>query len=63
MTSWADDLYPAADGWLVHVRIGVEMSRHEASSARIASSLLRLEAWLTHDLARSGRGVVRGGLG
>jgi hypothetical protein len=49
----AYDLYPTDDGWLVHARVGVEMSAHESSAPTIAEALLRLESWLTRDLSRT----------
>jgi hypothetical protein len=49
----AYDLYPTDDGWLVHARVGVEMSAHESSAQTIAEALLRLESWLTRDLSRT----------
>ncbi len=47
------ELFPDPDGWLVYVRIGVEMSAHEGSAKTISDAMLKLEAWLTHELARS----------
>jgi hypothetical protein len=49
----AYDLVPAGDGWLVYARVGVEMSAHEDSANEIAGAMLRLEAWLTRQLAQT----------
>jgi hypothetical protein len=49
----AYDLLPDGDGWLVYVRVGVEMSAHEDSAKEISDAMLRLEAWLTRELART----------
>jgi hypothetical protein len=47
------ELFPDPDGWLVYVRVGVEMSSHESSATTISDAMLRLEAWLTRELART----------
>lgn len=47
------ELYPDPDGWLVYVRVGVEMSSHESSARTISDAMLKLEAWLTRELART----------
>lgn len=47
------ELFPDPDGWLVYVRIGVEMSAHEGSATTISDAMLKLEAWLTHELAKA----------
>ena len=47
------ELFPDPEGWLVYARIGVEMSAHEGSAKTISDAMLKLEAWLTHELARS----------
>lgn len=47
------ELLPDPDGWLVYVRVGVEMSSHESSARTISDAMLRLEAWLTRELAKS----------
>jgi hypothetical protein len=49
----AYDLLPDGDDWLVYVRVGVEMSAHEDSAKEISDAMLRLEAWLTGQLART----------
>jgi hypothetical protein len=49
----AYDLLPDGDGWLVYVRVGVEMSAHEDSAKEISDSMLRLESWLTRQLAQT----------
>lgn len=49
----AYDLLPDGDGWLVYVRVGVEMSAHEDSAKEISDAMLRLEAWLTRQLAQA----------
>jgi hypothetical protein len=49
----AYDLLPDGDGWLVYVRVGVEMSAHEDSAKEISDAMLRLEAWLTRQLAQT----------
>jgi hypothetical protein len=49
----AYDMFPTDDGWLVYVRVGVEMSAHEDSSKTISAALLKLEGWLTRELAKS----------
>lgn len=46
----AYELLPDQDGWLVYVRAGVEMSAHAASAKDIGDALLKLEAWLSHEL-------------
>jgi hypothetical protein len=47
------ELFPDTDGWLVYVRVGVEMSAHEGSAKTISDAMLKLEAWLTQELAKS----------
>ena len=47
------DLLPDGDGWLVYVRVGVEMSAHEDSAKELSDAMLRLEAWLTRQLAEA----------
>lgn len=47
------ELFPDPDGWLVYVRVGVEMTSHEGSAKTISDAMLKLEAWLTRELARS----------
>ena len=49
----AYDMFPTEDGWLVYVRVGVQMSAHEDSSKTISAALLKLESWLTKELAKS----------
>jgi hypothetical protein len=49
----AYDMFPTEDGWLVYTRIGVEMSSHEGSAKTISDALLKLEGWLTRELAKS----------
>ncbi len=49
----AYDLLPDGDGWLVYARVGVEMSAHEDSAKELSDAMLRLEAWLTRELART----------
>jgi len=49
----AYDLLPDGDGWLVYVRVGVEMSAHPDSAKEISDAMLRLEAWLTRQLAQT----------
>ena len=49
----AYDLIPDGDGWLVYVRVGVEMSAHEDCAKEISDAMLRLEGWLTRQLAQS----------
>jgi hypothetical protein len=49
----AYDMFPTEDGWLVHARVGVEMKKHERAAKDISDALLKLESWLTRDLARS----------
>ena len=46
------DMYPTDDGWLVYTRVGVEMSDHESSAKTISDALLKLDSWLSRDLAR-----------
>jgi hypothetical protein len=46
------DMYPAEDGWLVYSRVGVEMSAHEGSAKTISDALIKLESWLTRELAK-----------
>jgi hypothetical protein len=47
------DLYPTDDGWLVYTRVGVEMSEHESSAKTISDALLKLDSWLSRELARA----------
>jgi hypothetical protein len=47
------EMFPMDDGWLVYVRLGVQMSKHEGSAKTISDALLKLEGWLTKELARS----------
>lgn len=49
----AYDLFPTEDGWLVYARVGVQMSAHEGSAKTISDALLKLESWLTRELAKS----------
>jgi hypothetical protein len=49
----AYDLFPTEEGWLVYTRVGVQMSAHEGSAKTISEALLKLESWLTRELARS----------
>jgi hypothetical protein len=49
----AYDLLPDGNDWLVYVRVGVEMSAHEDSAKELADAMLRLEAWLTRQLAQT----------
>ena len=49
----AYDMFPTDDGWLVYVRVGVEMSNHEGSVKTISDALMKLESWLTRELAKS----------
>ncbi|MBX3190436.1 MAG: hypothetical protein KF819_25775 [Labilithrix sp.] len=49
----AYDMFPTDDAWLVYVRIGVEMSAHEGSAKTISDAMLKLESWLTRELAKS----------
>jgi hypothetical protein len=49
----AYEMFPTDDGWLVYVRVGVEMSNHEGSAKTISDALLKLESWLTKELAKS----------
>lgn len=49
----AYDLIPDGDDWLVYVRVGVEMNAHQDSAKEISDAMLRLEAWLTRELART----------
>jgi len=49
----AVDLYPTDDGWLVYTRVGVEMSDHESSAKTISDALLKLDSWLSRDLAHA----------
>lgn len=46
------DLYPTDDGWLVYARVGVDMSAHESSAPTITAAILKLESFLTRDLAK-----------
>jgi hypothetical protein len=47
------DMFPTDDGWLVYARVGVEMSAHASSARTISDALLKLESWLTRELART----------
>jgi hypothetical protein len=47
------EMYPTDDGWLVYTRVGVDMSAHASSAKTISDALLKLEAWLTRELARA----------
>jgi hypothetical protein len=47
------DFYPEGDAWLVYTRVAVEMSEHESSAKTISDALLKLDAWLSRDLAKS----------
>jgi hypothetical protein len=49
----AYEMFPTDDGWLVYARVGVEMSAHEGSAKTISDALLKLESWLTRELAKS----------
>jgi hypothetical protein len=49
----AYDLFPTEEGWLVYARVGVQMSAHEGSAKTISDALLKLESWLTRELAKS----------
>jgi hypothetical protein len=49
------DFYPTPenDGWLVYTRVGVEMSDHESSAKTISDALLKLDSWLSKELAHT----------
>jgi hypothetical protein len=47
------EMFPTEDGWLVYTRVGVEMSAHEGSAKTISDALLKLDGWLSKELARS----------
>jgi len=47
------DLFPTDDGWLVYTRVGVEMSDHASSAKTISDALLKLDSWLSRELARA----------
>jgi hypothetical protein len=47
----AYDLLPDPHGWLVYVRIGVEMNAHEDSATTLSDTMEKVEAWLSRDLA------------
>jgi hypothetical protein len=47
------EMYPTDDGWLVYTRVGVDMSSHASSAKTISDALLKLDAWLTRELARA----------
>ena len=47
------EMYPCDDGWLVYTRVGVDMKAHEGSAKTISDALLKLDAWLTRELART----------
>jgi len=49
----AYELVPRPDGWLVQVRVGVEMSDHEDSAKAISDCMLKLESWLTRELIKA----------
>jgi hypothetical protein len=51
------DLTPAGDAWLVRTHISVEMTSHKGSSQRITDAMIKLETWLTRELAREGQRV------
>lgn len=46
------ELHPQEDGWLVYTRVAVDMNSHEGSAKTISDAMLKLESWLTRDLAR-----------
>ena len=48
------EMWPAGDTWLVYTAVGVEMSSHKGSAGKISDALLKLEGWLTTELARRG---------
>jgi hypothetical protein len=50
----AVDLYPTTEGWFVYTRAAVVMSAHASSAKTITDTLLKLDSWLSLDLARSG---------
>lgn len=49
----AIELFPTEDGWLEYTRVGVEMSAHEGSAKTISDAMLKLEGWLTRELAKA----------
>jgi hypothetical protein len=49
------DLVPADDAWLVSTYISVEMSAHKGSASKISDAMVKLETWLTGELARVAR--------
>lgn len=49
----AIELFPTEDGWLEYTRVGVEMSAHEGSAKTISDAMLKLEGWLTRELAKT----------
>lgn len=46
------DLVPAGDTWRTEARVGVEMLAHEDCAADVSASMLKLESWLSRELAR-----------
>ena len=46
------EMFPTDDGWLVYTRIGVEMSAHEKSAKTITDAMVKLDVWLTRELAK-----------
>jgi hypothetical protein len=48
----AYELLPDPDGWLVYVRVAVQMSAHQDSARTISDTMLKVESWLTRELAR-----------
>jgi hypothetical protein len=50
---FAVDLYPADAGWYVYTRFGVEMSSHASEAKTIAEQILKLDAWLSHELRQT----------
>lgn len=49
----AIELFPTDDGWLEYTRVGVEMSAHEGSAKTISDAMLKLEKWMTAELAKT----------
>jgi hypothetical protein len=49
---FAYELYPAGDAWLEYSIVAVEMSDHKGSASKISDALLKIDTWLTKDLAR-----------
>jgi hypothetical protein len=47
------EMFPADGGWLIYTRVGVEMSAHKSSAKTISDAMLKLESWLTRELART----------